>query len=366
MCGIAEDAARTRREDGEIGGGLCIFRTHSFNLAVCLAMTWATKRVAVTGAGGFIGSHLAEALVGAGAEVTAVVRYNSRTDDGNLRYLDADVRNALRIQRIDLADVDAARQALGGAEVIFHLAAFVGIPYSYANPHDAVSNNVLSTLNVLNVARDSGLAKLVQTSTSEVYGSAKHVPMSETHPLQPQSPYSASKIATDHIALSYHHSFGLPVAVVRPFNTFGPRQSARAVIPTVIAQALAGTDIKIGATTTTRDFVYVADTVRGFMLAGASPSSVGEVINIGTGRETSIDDAIRVIAGVVGQDVHLVRDERRMRPEASEVSRLCADIAKAERLLGFHPDVSFEEGIRRTVAWMADHRDAYSPSEYTT
>ena len=327
---------------------------------------WNSKRVAVTGAGGFIGSHLAEALVRAGAEVTAVVRYNSRGDDGNLRYLDSAVRSSLRVHRIDLTDVDATRQALANAEVVFHLAAFVGIPYSYANPHDSVANNVLSTLNVLSVARETGLEKLIQTSTSEVYGSARQIPIPETHPLQPQSPYSASKIATDHIALSYHYAFDLPVAVVRPFNTFGPRQSARAVLPTVISQALSGHEIKIGTTTTTRDFTFVTDTVRGFMLAAETPASIGEVINIGTGREVRVDDAIREIVRAVGKDVRLVQDDRRLRPEKSEVTRLCADIEKAGRLLGFHPLVTFEEGIRLTIAWVADHLGTYRPDVYAT
>jgi nucleoside-diphosphate-sugar epimerase len=190
--------------------------------------------------------------------------------------------------------------------------------------------------------------------------------MAETHPLQPQSPYSASKIATDHIALSYYYAFDVPVTIVRPFNTFGPRQSARAVLPSVITQALAGTDIKIGSTTTTRDFTYVDDTVRGFLLAAGADRSTGEVLNIGTGHETSIDDAIRLITRVVAKDVRLVRDERRLRPDKSEVSRLCADIGKAERLLGYRPTVSFEEGIRRTVAWIGEHLDVYRPGTYAT
>jgi len=333
-------------------------------LSDVVAMAWTSKRVAVTGAGGFIGSHLAEALVGAGADVTAVVRYNSRGDDGNLRYVAPEARRSLRVQRIDLADVDATRQALARAEVVFHLAAFVGIPYSYAHPHDAVLNNVLSTLNVLSVARDIGVERLVQTSTSEVYGSAQQIPIPETHPLQPQSPYSASKIATDHVALSYHYSFDLPVTIVRPFNTFGPRQSARAVIPTVITQALVGPEIRIGTTSTTRDFTFVDDTVRGFLLAAESATSIGEVVNIGTGQETSVDDAIRAIIEVVGKQVRVVRDERRLRPDRSEVTRLCADIRKAERLLGYRPAVAFEEGIRRTTAWIGQHLDAYRPDAY--
>ncbi|MDH4350670.1 MAG: GDP-mannose 4,6-dehydratase, partial [Gemmatimonadota bacterium] len=225
-------------------------------------------------------------------------------------------------------------------------------------------NNLLATLNVLSVARDAGVERLVQTSTSEVYGSARQIPIPETHVLQPQSPYSASKIATDHVALSYFYSFNVPVTLVRPFNTFGPRQSARAVIPAVITQALAGKDIKVGVTTTTRDFVFVEDTVRGFMLAAESPASVGEVINIGTGQETSIEDAIRLIVRVVGRESRVVQDETRMRPAASEVSRLCADVSKAERMLGFRPEVAFEDGIRRTVAWIGAHLDTYHPDTY--
>lgn len=327
-------------------------------------MTWTSKRVAVTGAGGFIGSHLAEQLVRAGAEVTAVVHYNARGDEGNLRYVDPVVRRSLRVQHVDMADPDAAQAALEGAQVVFHLAALVGIPYSYAHPHHTVQNNVQATLNVLSVGRHAGFERLVQTSTSEVYGSARQVPIPETHPLQPQSPYSASKIATDHITLSYHYAFNLPVAIVRPFNTFGPRQSARAVLPSVIAQALAGGEIKVGTTTTTRDFTYIEDTVRGFLLAGESHRAIGEVINIGTGRETSIQDAIEVIVKAAGKKNRVVTDDARLRPEKSEVSRLCADISKAERLLGFRPQVSFEEGIRRTVAWAAERPETYRPDVY--
>lgn len=327
-------------------------------------MGWQSKRVAVTGAGGFIGSHLAEALVRAGANVTAVVRYNARGDDGNLRHVPADARQAMDVQRLDLADLDAAKRALKDAEVIFNLAALVGIPYSYANPADTVLNNVQATVNVLSVARDAGLERVVQTSTSEVYGSALQIPIPETHPLQPQSPYSASKIATDNIALSYYYSFKVPVAIVRPFNTFGPRQSARAVIPAVITQVLSGKDVRVGTTTTTRDFTYVEDTVRGFMLAGESAKSVGEVINIGTGAEHSIDDTIRRIVSLAGKTVNVVQDAQRVRPETSEVSRLCADITKAGKLLNYQPKVTLDEGLRRTIAWIGEHLDEYRPESY--
>ena len=208
------------------------------------------------------------------------------------------------------------------------------------------------------------MERLLQTSTSEVYGSARQVPIPETHPLQPQSPYSASKIATDHIALSYYYAFNLPVSVVRPFNTFGPRQSARAVIPTVIAQALTGSEIKLGTTATTRDFTFVADTVRAFLLAGASPASVGDVVNIGTGREISIADTVTLIASQLGCSARVVRDPGRLRPETSEVSRLCADISKARRLLGYEPEVALEEGIRRTADWIREHLSAFRPDAY--
>ena len=327
-------------------------------------MEWTQKKVVVTGAGGFIGSHLVERLVALGAQVTAVVRYNSRGDEGNLRYLDPAVRARLDVRGIELTDLDAVRQLVQGGEVVFHLAAFVGIPYSYANPGDVIGNNVVSTLNLLLVGRERGLERFVQTSTSEVYGSARAIPIAETHPLQPQSPYSASKIAADHIALSFHYTFGLPVTVVRPFNTFGPRQSARAVLPAVICQALAGDDIRVGETETTRDFTYVEDTVRGFLLLAESSATVGECVNIGTGREVAIRDAIRTVVEVVGKANKVVRDEARLRPEASEVQRLCADISKARRLVGYEPSVSFAEGIRRTADWIAAHLDVYRPGAY--
>jgi NAD dependent epimerase/dehydratase len=327
-------------------------------------MNWTSKRVAVTGAGGFIGSHLAEALVRAGASVTAVTRYNSRGDEGNLRFVEDEVRAAMTVRSVDMVDLDAVRQAIGGHDIVFNLAAFIGIPYSYVNPQGTVANNVASTLNVLLLAKEGVVGRVMQTSTSEVYGSALQVPIPETHPYQPQSPYSASKIATDNIALSFHLSFGTPVTIVRPFNTYGPRQSARAVLPSVISQALAGSDIKVGSTTTTRDFNYVGDTVRGFMLLAASDQSLGRAVNIGSGREISIADAIETIVRVVGNQNRIVHDEQRVRPEKSEVNRLLADIALARELVGYEPEVSFDEGIRRTVDWMAEHLDVFRPHAY--
>jgi dTDP-glucose 4,6-dehydratase len=328
-------------------------------------MNWASKRVAVTGAGGFIGSHLVEALVAAGASVTAIVRYNSRSDDGNLEFIDPDARGALTVHRIDLTDIDATRRAMAGAEIVFNLAAYIGIPYSYVSPQDTVMNNMASTMNVLLLAREGAIGKVMQTSTSEVYGSARIVPIPETHPLQPQSPYSASKIATDSVALSFHYSFGIPLVIVRPFNTYGPRQSARAVIPSVAMQAIAGTDIRVGATDTTRDFNYVTDTVRGFMMCAAADAAIGEVINIGAGHEVSIASTIEEIVRVVGRDVRIVRDEARIRPEKSEVTRLWADITKARTLLGYQPQVELREGLERTVSWIREHPSLYRPATYT-
>ncbi len=327
-------------------------------------MNWESKRVAVTGAGGFIGCHLVEALIEAGADVAAVVRYNSRGDDGNLAHIEPDHRAALTIHRIDLSDGDAARRALGGADVVFNLAAYVGIPYSYLNPRDTVMNNMAATLNVLQLAREGVIGTIVQTSTSEVYGSALIVPIPESHQLQPQSPYSASKIATDSVALSFHYSFGIPLVIVRPFNTYGPRQSARAVIPSVAAQALAGTEIRAGATDTTRDFNYVGDTVRGFMMCAASDRAIGEVINIGSGREVSIADTIEEIVRIVGRDVKVIRDEARVRPARSEVTRLLADITKARSLLAYAPETSLREGLERTVDWIRAHPGLYRPTVY--
>ena len=328
-------------------------------------MNWASKRVAVTGAGGFIGSHLVEALLAAGAKVTAVVRYNSRGDDGNLAFVSPAARAELDVHRIDLTDIDAARRALAGAEIVFNLAAYIGIPYSYVSPQDTVMNNMATTLNVLLLAREGVIGKVIQTSTSEVYGSARIVPIPETHPLQPQSPYSASKIATDSVALSFHYSFGIPLVVIRPFNTYGPRQSARAVIPSVAVQALAGSDIRVGATDTTRDFNYVSDTVRGFMLCAASDRAVGEVINIGSGREISIADTITEIVRITGRNAKIVRDEARIRPAKSEVTRLLADITRARTLLDYAPAVSLTEGLERTVNWIREHSELYRPASYT-
>lgn len=320
------------------------------------------KKVLVTGAGGFIGSHLTEYLVEQGASVRALVHYNAL---GNRGWLDHSPRHAdIEVVAGDIADRDSVKQAAQGAEVIFHLAALIAIPYSYTAPESYVRTNILGTLNVLQAARDWGAARVVHTSTSEVYGTAQFVPITEEHPLQGQSPYSASKIGADKIAESFHCSFDLPVVTVRPFNTFGPRQSARAVIPTIITQSLEGGRVRLGGLKPTRDLNYVDNTVRGFVAAAISERGVGATINLGSGREISVGDLARLIAEIIGVKLEIDSDEQRLRPEKSEVNRLLADNGKASELLGWKPEVSLEEGLERTVKWFRDHADLYRADIY--
>lgn len=315
--------------------------------------------ILITGADGFIGSHLVEALVRSGRPVRALALYDPRGGRGWLDHLPADVLDAVDIRAGDIRDPQATRDLVRGCKRVLHLAALIGIPYSYQAPDSYLDTNLRGTLNLLQAARDAGVVGFVQTSTSEVYGSAQRVPMDETHPLQAQSPYAATKIGGDHLALSFHASFGLPVAVIRPFNTYGPRQSARAVIPTVIAQIARGRRrLRLGALHPTRDFNYVADTVAGFLAVMNAPAAVGEVLNIGTGLETSIGDLVSRIAHLMGAEVEIETDHRRLRPEASEVDRLCADAAKARRLTGWEPRYGGREGLERglaeTIAWFTD------------
>ena len=326
-------------------------------------MDWTGKRVLVTGAGGFIGSHLAERLVTAGARTRAMVRY---TSSGSWGWLDASSsKGEMEVVASDITDADGVREALRGVEVVFHLAALIGIPYSYHAPRSYVRTNVEGTLNVLQAARDEGVGRVVHTSTSEVYGTALRVPIDEDHPLQGQSPYSASKIAADKMAEAFHRSFGLPVAVVRPFNTFGPRQSARAVIPTVVSQLLAGAEeLKLGNLSPTRDFNYVQNTVDGFVRAAEAEAAVGEVINLGTGREISIGDLVRLLMEVMGRQVPVVEQAPRVRPAHSEVERLLADVGRARRLLDWQPRVPLEDGLRATIEWIAAHQGRYRPDDY--
>jgi dTDP-glucose 4,6-dehydratase len=309
------------------------------------------SRVLVTGAAGFIGSHLVERLVRDGYAVRAFVHYNSRGDWGNLELIPRDVLEDVEVMSGDISDPFAVRRAMRGVDLAYHLSSLIAIPYSYVAPQTYVTTNVLGAVNVLEAARDEGIDQLIHTSTSECYGTAQYVPIDERHPLQGQSPYSASKIGADMLAESYWRSFGVPVTTVRPFNTFGPRQSARAVIPTIITQALRGGAIRLGALDPTRDMNYVANTVDGFIAVSGRAETIGQVVNVGSGREISIRDLARLIIGMVGSASEVVEDEQRLRPPASEVERLLCDNAKIGRLVGWTPKVTLEEGLRQTIEW---------------
>ncbi|MDQ4145281.1 MAG: SDR family NAD(P)-dependent oxidoreductase [Actinomycetota bacterium] len=309
---------------------------------------WQGRKVLVTGAEGFIGSHLVDRLLLEGAEVTGLVHYNPFGRWGWLQQKAKDVH----IVPGDVRDGDRVLQAVTGVDVVFHLAALIGIPYSYEAPDSYLQTNVMGTYNVANACRRAGIERLVQTSTSEVYGTARQVPIDEGHPLQPQSPYSASKIGGDMLALSFYHSFGLPVAVVRPFNTYGPRQSARAIIPTVLTQLYSGSgEVRVGSLEPTRDFNYVEDTVDGFLAVARCDRAVGEVVNIGSGREVSIGDLVRLLFEVSGREADIVCETSRLRPVESEVQRLLCDNSRAWEWAGWKPKVTLEEGLRRTVEW---------------
>ncbi len=320
-------------------------------------------KVLVTGASGFIGSHLCEALVKKGCDVRAFVRYNSVNSWGWLES--SPILPEIEVVAGDVRNYDSVAKAVEGAEVIFHLAALIGIPYSYTSPDSYVDTNIKGTLNMLQAARALGVKRFVQTSTSEVYGTAQFVPISEVHPINPQSPYAASKASADALALSFYHSFGVPVSVVRPFNTFGPRQSARAVIPAIITQLLSGKpEIKLGSLHPTRDLTFVADTVEGFICASKSKKSVGEVINLGTGRDISIGDLAKLIIKIMGVKAGIVSDKSRKRPKNSEVECLRADNGKAKKLLNWKPVFSLEEGLKKTIFWLESNRKSYKADIY--
>ena len=327
-------------------------------------MNWNGKSILVTGAGGFIGSHLTERLAREGARVRAFVRYNSRQDVGLLSLLPRGLLATIEVVSGDLRDGEAIRRALSGVEVAFHLGALIAIPYSYVHPREVVETNVLGTLNVLMAARDLGTARVVHTSTSEVYGTARYAPIDEAHPLQGQSPYSASKIGADKIAESFYRSFGLPVATIRPFNTYGPRQSARAVIPTIITQALAGSEVRLGALDPVRDFTFVDDTVEGFLRVGWQPEAVGQEINIGGGECISIGDLAAKILMLAGRDLPVLGDRQRLRPAESEVMKLHAGAEKARQLLGWQAQVGLDEGLRRTIEWIGTNMARYRTGVY--
>jgi NAD dependent epimerase/dehydratase len=329
-----------------------------------MANGWSGKRVLVTGAGGFIGSHLAETLARAGADVRAFVRYTSRGGHGWLEVADPEVAGAIEVFRGDLANPEAVAGALAGREAVFHLGALIPIPYSYRHPREFVTANVLGTLNILEAARWHEPSRVVHTSTSEVYGTAQAIPIDEEHPLHPQSPYAATKVAADQLALSFQRSFGTPVVIARPFNTYGPRQSARAVIPTIVTQALARDVIELGATSPTRDFTYVEDTVSGLMRCAEAGGGEGEVINLGTGSEVSIGEVAERVVRLLDRDVPVALDQERLRPPGSEVERLVAGTTKARKLLAWEPAVDLDEGLRRTVEWLTSSLDAYKTSLY--
>jgi NAD dependent epimerase/dehydratase len=327
-------------------------------------MRYANSPVLVTGAGGFIGSHLVEGLLNEGASVRALVRYTSTGSAGFLDELPSEVRSEIDIVYGDLADEDCVRDSMRGIEVAFHLAALIAIPYSYVHPREYVRTNVMGTLNVLQAARELGTRRVVHTSTSEVYGTAQYVPIDEKHPVVGQSPYSATKIGSDKLAESFWRSFELPVTTVRPFNTYGPRQSPRAVVPTIVVQALAGGTVALGSTTPTRDLTFVSDTVEGFMALARTDEAVGQVVNLGTGSEISISDLAALVFRVAGREAAVVSDQARVRPPESEVERLLSDPTRARELFGWEPKVPLEEGIRRVIEYVEAHLDRYDPARY--
>jgi NAD dependent epimerase/dehydratase len=322
------------------------------------------RRALVTGAGGFIGSHLVEALVRRGDAVRALVRYNARGDRGALEQLPAEVLSQVEVVAGDLTDPFFTRGLVRGCDVAFHLASLIAIPYSYQCASQVFTNNLLSTLHVAQACLDAGGARMIHTSTSEVYGTAQYVPITEAHPLVGQSPYAASKIAADQCVESFVRSFGLRAVTVRPFNTYGPRQSTRAVLPTILTQVLAGRSLHLGKLTPTRDLVNVADTVRGFMLAAERDEALGQTVQLATGREISVGDLAALCMRVLGTTVEIVSAEERLRPAASEVERLLGDPSRAAALLGWRAEVSLEDGVAQFAAWMRDNLGRYRPGEY--
>lgn len=327
-------------------------------------MRLAGDPVLVTGAGGFIGGQLTAELVRRGARVTAFVRYNSRNDRGTLDWLDPALIADVDVVAGDLRDLESVRRAVGSVDGVFHLGAQVAIPYSYTNPRDFFETNVLGTLNVAQAARDAGVTHVVHTSSSEVYGTAQTDPITEEHPLEPQSPYAASKLAADKLMEAWHRSFGLPVTVVRPFNTYGPGQSARAVIPTIIAQALRGDTLRLGSLHPRRDLTYVSDTVGGFVAAAESPRAIGRTLQLGTGVDVSVAEIVETVGEILGVEFRVELDEQRVRPPDSEVDRLVSGPVLAREVTGWSATVSLREGLARTVDWIRANIARYRPHEY--
>ncbi|MDT8286142.1 MAG: SDR family NAD(P)-dependent oxidoreductase [Elusimicrobiales bacterium] len=327
-------------------------------------MNWRGRRVLITGGSGFIGSHLTEQLVRLGARVTALLEYTPYNDLGALKHVPRQVLSHIELVSGDLRDPEMVKKLLGKKDVVFHLGALVGIPYSYVNPREVFEVNALGTLNLLLAARDAGASKIVTTSTSEVYGTALYTPIDEKHPLQAQSPYSASKIAADKIAESFHRTYGVPVAVIRPFNTYGPRQSDRAIIPTIIAQAMTKKVITLGTLTPRRDLNFVLDTVDGFIKTAESPRSVGRVMNIGTGRDISVGELASGILRLMGSKARIRTANARKRPKGSEVMQLLCDNSLAADLIGWKPKTTLESGLKQTIDWMKAHSEGYAPDKY--
>ena len=328
-------------------------------------MNWKGKKVLVTGAGGFIASHLVEHLLREGAQVRGFVRYNSRNDLGMLKWLAPEILSQVEIMQGDLRDNEAVRNAVRGVDTVFHLGALIAIPYSYVNPREVIDVNIMGTLNVLMAARDFGTRRVVHTSTSEVYGTAQYVPIDEKHPLQGQSPYSASKIGADRIAESFYRSFETPVVTLRPFNTFGPGQSMRAVIPTIIVQALTRDEVKLGSLEPSRDFTFAKDTANGFVKVAEAEGVLGEEINLGNDNTIRIGDLAEKIFKLISKTPKIVADPQRVRPGKSEVMKLWASNEKAKRMIGWEPRISLDEGLRATIEWISAHIDLYRPDQYT-
>lgn len=327
-------------------------------------MDWQGAKVLVTGAGGFIGSHLVEKLVDLGARVRGFIRYNSRNDWGWIEEVPPKVKKEIEIILGDLRDSETVRSATREVDVIFHLGALIGIPYSYTRPREVVETNVMGSLNVLSAAKDFKVRKIVHTSTSEVYGTAQYVPIDESHPLLGQSPYSASKIGADKLAESFYRSYDLPVTIIRPFNTYGPRQSSRAVVPTIVTQALTQDKVFLGSLHPTRDLTYVEEVVDGFIKIAECDRCLGEVINIGSGFEISVGELVKKISSLMKKKVRVISDPKRVRPLESEVERLIADNSKARELLGWKPTVSLDEGLSRTIRWIKENLGRYKTNIY--
>ena len=322
------------------------------------------RLVLVTGAGGFIGGQLAARLVSAGARVRGLVRYNSRNERGTLDWLEPDVAAEIEVVLGELRDIESVTNATAGVEVVFHLGAQIAIPYSYVNPRDFMEVNALGSLNVAQAALAAGVERLVHASTSEVYGTAQSVPITEAHPLEPQSPYAASKVAADKLMDAFHRSYELPVTIVRPFNTYGPHQSARAVIPTIVSQALAGDVVRLGSLHPRRDLTYVTDTADGFTAAAVAPEAVGRTMQLGTGAEVSVAQLVEEVGELLGRELTVQQSAERVRPEASEVDLLVSDPSLARELTGWSPKVGLREGLSSTIEWIERHADRYRVDHY--